>query len=348
MQIPLHIGPEALSQLRQDLEALSPTKVIVLFDENTAKHCARLLGPHLPAHRHIKMPAGEPNKNLETCSMVWSKLLAMDADRKSVLINLGGGVVGDLGGFTAGCFKRGIRFIQVPTSLLAMVDASIGNKTGVDFESGKNLVGLFNPPEGVYILPEFLNTLPERELRSGFAEVIKHWLIGDRKGWEKYTPTGTIPTDWTNIIPESVAVKRRIVAEDPLEQGIRKALNFGHTIGHAVESASLNGPEDQRLLHGEAVAAGLVCESWLSYQRGLLPEADLQAIRSYIEKIFPELRKKAQEWVPATWAEWLKMDKKNEGGRILCTFLEGIGEVRVNQEISVEEAEKSWEVYLNG
>lgn len=354
MTAPIHSGEQALAQLKTDLLALKPTEIIVLFDDNTAKNCARHLAPFLPKHRHIKISPGEAAKHLETCMSVWEKLLEMGADRRSVLINLGGGVVGDLGGFVAGCYKRGIRYMQVPTTLLSMVDASVGNKTGVDFQGGKNLIGLFNPPEGVYIWPQFLETLPEREVRSGFAEVIKHWLIADGDSWQTYSAQATLPvTEWTTIIPDSVEVKRRIVAEDPLERGIRKALNFGHTIGHAVESCVLSGPSvegaEPAILHGEAVAIGMICECWLSEQRGKLTAEEFQSIRTYIEGVYPDLRElvagKVEE---AEFIKWLKADKKNEGGKVLCSLLNGIGGVEVNVELSIEEAVGSFETWLRG
>lgn len=212
----------------------------------------------------VEIPAGEIHKNIATCERIWQAMFAARLDRKALVVNLGGGVIGDMGGFCAATFKRGVDFIQVPTTLLAMTDAAIGGKLGIDFQGIKNAIGVFRNPAAVFVDPAFLRTLPPRELRSGFAEVIKHALIGDPALWEaiQAIPAGALlpnRTDWFELLRASIAVKVRVVSEDPLEKGLRALLNFGHTIGHAIESYFLQ--TDQPLTHGEAVAIGMVCEA---------------------------------------------------------------------------------------
>lgn len=212
----------------------------------------------------VEIPAGEIHKNIATCERIWQDMVAARLDRKALVVNLGGGVIGDMGGFCAATFKRGVDFIQVPTTLLAMTDAAIGGKLGIDFQGIKNAVGVFRNPAAVFVDPAFLRTLPPRELRSGFAEVIKHALIGDPALWDtlQAIPASQLTADradWFDLLRASIAVKVRIVSEDPLEKGLRALLNFGHTIGHAIESYFLQ--TDQPLTHGEAVAIGMVCEA---------------------------------------------------------------------------------------
>ena len=225
------LGGNSLSKL--DISGYS--KVAILVDENTKRDCL----PKLPQFENpiiIEIKSGEENKNINTCNFIWEQLTAQHFDRNSLLINLGGGVIGDMGGFAASTYKRGIDFIQIPTTLLAMVDASVGGKLGVDFNGLKNQIGLFNNPESVLIFPEFLETLPENQLKSGFAEVVKHALISDKNLWEELTSTTFDKLNWEAIILTSIQIKNNIILSDPFEKGNRKKLNFGHTFGHAVES----------------------------------------------------------------------------------------------------------------
>lgn len=302
----------------------------VVCDENTAVHCLPTLRRLLPeAARHvITVPAGEAHKNLDTCRQIWESLFRLGVGRRWCVLNLGGGVIGDMGGFCAGTFKRGIDFIQIPTTLLAQVDASVGGKLGIDFFELKNSVGLFRDPAAVWIDPTFLDTLADRELRSGFAEVLKHALIADRDQWDRLHALDPIRSaDLARLILESVAIKRRIVATDPHERGLRKALNFGHTVGHAIESYYLDTPE--RLLHGEAIAYGMVIEAWLSHQLTGLPVGELREISAaltsrYGHRVIPE----------AAFAELIgsmRQDKKNETSAINFSLLSGIGSAVVNQ-----------------
>ena len=324
MDTPVFIGPAALPALAELLRQPAISRVFVLADAHTALLCYPRLKPFLPAgHQLLEMPAGEEFKTLPTCeSAVWGPLTAQQADRHAVLVNLGGGVVTDLGGFCAAIYKRGLRFVQVPTTLLAQVDAAVGGKTGIDFRGFKNQLGVFQEPAGVFMDPVFLQTLDVRQLKSGYAEVIKHNLIADADAFQQQRREGIVVEDWTPTIAHAVALKQRIVAQDPFESGPRKLLNFGHTVGHALESYLL-GQAGREILHGEAVAAGLVCESWLSVQRGLLSEAELDKIETFVFSVFDKVSFVLLE--VDLIAAFAAQDKKNAGGVINCTLLQGIG-----------------------
>ena len=317
---------------------------IVLVDAHTAHLCLPLLEPHLPAgYTLVEIPAGEEFKTLATCETVWQTLTDLRADRHALLINLGGGVVTDLGGFAAAIYKRGIRFVQVPTTLLAQVDASVGGKTAVDFVGFKNQLGVFQEPAAVCIDPRFLQTLDPRQLKSGYAEVVKHWLIADAAAFARNRLIGVLGVaDWTPVIEESVALKQRIVAQDPLENGLRKLLNFGHTVGHALESYLLQQP-GREILHGEAVAAGMICEAWLSQQKGLLTEVELEQIETFLFSVFEKVQFISLE--TEAIAEYARQDKKNAGGIINCTLLEGIGHGVYDQPVTLSEIAASLQHY---
>ncbi|WP_310394300.1 3-dehydroquinate synthase [Hymenobacter sp.] len=343
MNSTVFIGPEALPALAEFLYRPAVTRVFVLADSNTVRLCLPLLEAHLPANYSlIEIPAGEEYKTLASCDTVWCELTEQRADRHAVLVNLGGGVVTDLGGFAAALYKRGIRFAQVPTTLLAQVDASVGGKTGIDFQGFKNQLGVFQAPAAVFIEPRFLQTLDPRQLKSGYAEVLKHWLIADADAFHRRRRLGWLTDDWTDVIRESVALKQRIVAQDPLESGPRKLLNFGHTVGHALESYLLTQP-GREALHGEAVAAGLVCESWLSVQRGLLEAEELDKIETFVFSVFDKLGFVLLE--TAAIAEFALQDKKNAGATINCTLLNGIGTGVFDQPVSLAEIADSLRYY---
>jgi 3-dehydroquinate synthase len=250
---------------------------------------------------------GERQKNLDTCRHIWSLMLAAGLDRRALVINLGGGVVGDMGGFCAATFNRGVDFVQVPTTLLAMTDAAVGGKLGVDFRGVKNLIGVFQQPVRIFIDEQFLTTLPERELRSGMAEVIKHALIGEPGLWDIICAGGVGSEDWKSLVNRSVQVKMNIVKEDPRESGLRALLNFGHTIGHALESYFLNSEEP--LTHGEAVAVGMFCEAVLAPASFGLPLGELQQVlsRYFLHRPIPS------DAIPVLWG-FMQHDKKNSGG----------------------------------
>ncbi|HRG89835.1 MAG TPA: 3-dehydroquinate synthase family protein, partial [Chitinophagales bacterium] len=273
-----------------------------------------------------------------------------NADRKALLLNLGGGVVGDMGGFAAGCYKRGIRFINMPTTLLAMVDASVGAKTGIDFNGFKNQIGLFSDPQAVFIHTGFLQTLPARELRAGFAEVIKHYLIADKKAFNvllKAVMTNNDfnllqHTDWNALVKKNVTIKAAIVATDKYETGPRKGLNFGHTMGHAVESYYL--AQGKKLLHGEAVAIGIICEAYISCVKGHLQRTDYLPILQLIGKVFTGLPHIVPDAIPAI-VKLTGNDKKNTAGQNRFTLLNGIGNFSVDNNVEEETIINSLEYY---
>ncbi len=242
------------------LRANSYTKIQVIVDENTFKYCYPSIKPFLEKHNIIKIKSGESQKNLETCQKIWQAMTDNELDRHSIVINLGGGVIGDMGGFCASTYKRGIDFIQIPTTLLSQVDASVGGKLGIDFQGLKNHIGVFQIPNAVLIDADFLKTLSYNELRSGFAEVIKHCLIMDGKKWDEIRRKDFEEQELEDLIAHSVNIKQHIVEADPTEKGLRKILNFGHTLGHAIETYFLGKPK-LHLLHGEAIAAGMICEA---------------------------------------------------------------------------------------
>ncbi len=248
------------------LQARSYSKVVVLTDVNTREHCLPLIQGALPSEAlHITVPAGEQHKTLETCSTIWTAMTEAVLDRQALVINLGGGVIGDMGGFCASVYKRGVPFLTIPTTLLSQVDASVGGKLGIDFMGFKNHLGVFQLPEIVLIAPAFLDTLPQRELRSGYAEVIKHGLIRDLAFFRSLPSSNWEKQDWSRVIRHSVSIKKAVVEVDPKEAGLRKILNFGHSIGHAVESFHLTSSNP--LLHGEAIAMGMIAEGFLSFEK---------------------------------------------------------------------------------
>ena len=332
--------PERFLQEVINQEHLS--KAMVLVDENTNKFCLPKM-PLLQELSSIEIPAGEEHKNLETCAEIWRKMTEAGLDRHALLINLGGGVVGDMGGFCASTYKRGISFINLPTTLLSQVDASVGGKLGVDFNGLKNHIGVFQDPETVIIYPEFLKTLDPMEVRSGFAEVIKHGLIASSDHYQRVRNIDLSRTDWTPIIAESVKIKESVVDKDPRERGLRKILNFGHTLGHAVETYYLN--QENRLLHGEAIAIGMICEAWLSRKKCTLSSGNLETVVSDILNFFP--KREVLPQVDKDCLSLLHQDKKNVADQIMCTLLASIGKAEWDIEISVAEASQAIDFYNN-
>jgi len=328
------------------VESLKPSSVFVIADQNTKKHCLPVLEEMLQiSFSCIQIAAGEQFKNLKTCAQIWDALIKNGCDRQSLIINLGGGVIGDMGGFVASSYMRGIAFIQVPTSLLAQVDASVGGKLGIDFLSYKNMIGLFNNPKMVWVNTGFLSTLPERELKSGFAELIKHALVSSRPLWESiyYFESEWNTLDWSPLVYESILIKEKIVAGDPHEKGKRKVLNFGHTIGHAIESLFMN--TESPLLHGEAIAIGMVCEAHLSYQKGLLDKSDLKQLTGFIHRTYglkAELTKHQMALI-----ELMRKDKKNYREEIMFSVIPTIGDCLFNQKFEIRNILKSFEYFEN-
>lgn len=315
------------------------SKIVVLTDSNTNRHCYSKLG-FLNAHDRIEMEAGEKNKTLETCVKVWSRLTHLKVDRKGLLIVLGGGVPGDLGGFCAATYKRGIDFILLPTTLLSQVDSSVGGKLGIDFEQYKNHIGVFQEPVATLIHTPFLQTLPTEELRSGFAEVIKHCLLSDKPMWDAIKTKELGAQDWDTLTKHSVKFKADVVHIDPREKGLRKVLNFGHTIGHALESYFLSGPKP--LLHGEAIAIGMIAESWIAAKKGLIQPRELDEIRSFIQSVFGMVQLPKDK---SAILDLTLQDKKNEGDKIMISVPKSIGQNVWDVEVSKEEIVSALEFY---
>lgn len=324
----------------------SGAKVLVLMDTNTQKHCLPTLNGWLQGQTtaDIVIPAGEQHKTIETATFVWKEMLRLGADRGAVLVCLGGGVVSDLGGFCASTFMRGISVVHIPTTLLAQVDASVGGKTGIDLDGVKNMVGIFKNPEAVFVCPEFLKTLPERELRAGFAEMLKHGLIADESHWQHLCRTDlTLPeyVDWTELIAKSISIKKKIVESDPFEKGERKVLNFGHTVAHAIEGFALGKPFE--LLHGEAVALGMIAEARLSAQLLGLSASDAQLIERVIlakvlAPIRPILAELKTNWDSQAILKLMLHDKKNESGSIKMALISEIGKATPEHIVTTEQA----------
>ncbi|MDX5480606.1 MAG: 3-dehydroquinate synthase [Hymenobacteraceae bacterium] len=338
----IHIGGDSLQELSELLQNRAFSKVAVLVDENTLHHCYPQLKPYLPEHELIQVRSGEEHKTLQTCEYIWQRMTELNLDRWSVLVNLGGGVIGDMGGFCAAVFKRGLYFVQVPTTLLAQVDASVGGKTGIDFQGLKNHIGVYQEPQAVFINPDFLKTLPHRQLKSGYAEIINHWLIADKAAFQEQRHIGLFTKDWEELIRHSVSIKSKVVEADPLEGGYRKVLNFGHTVGHAVESYLLEQP-GRELLHGEAIAVGMLCEAWLSVKHELLSREELDKVETFLVSVY--------EKVPLTEADIQRVtqlalqDKKNTRSTINCTLLEGIGKAVYDQPVTLQEITESLRYY---
>ncbi len=312
--------------LHEVIKQLNPDKVAFLVDENTARDCLSFF--NTGDHPVIEIKSGEINKNIDTCQHIWTSLTNAGFSRKSLLVNLGGGVIGDMGGFAASTYKRGIRFINLPTTLLAMVDANIGGKLGIDFMGLKNHIGLFNDPEKILIHVGFLKTLPYRELKSGFAEVIKHGLIMDKSYWKEILNTSFPEFDWQKIIKRSVEIKSEVVREDPRENGLRKILNFGHTLGHAIETSHLN--QLKSLLHGEAIAVGMILEAHLSLQLGMLDKSSVKEISGLIEKVYGlDVAIPPMDEIMVLMGQ----DKKNVGNEINFSLLEKIGKCVIDQKV---------------
>ncbi len=323
------------------------SSIFILMDENSKKHCKKKLLEDFPILAHageILIKSGEKNKNLETCNKIWLKLIANHADRHSLLINLGGGVITDLGGFAAASYKRGIAFCNVPTSLLGMIDAAIGGKTGLDYDGMKNVIGSFSFAENTYIDSQFLSTLPERHMRSGFAELLKIALVSDKLLWKKLKLQNIKDImDHPDLIIKAVTLKNNIVKDDPFEKNVRKKLNFGHTIGHAVESYSLLH-DKKPLLHGEAVAIGMICESWISKKKKYLSGSEMDEI---IYKLFKyTLSYKFKTDVEGI-LKLMRDDKKNSGQKINFTLLNLIGDAKIDNFIDEKLIKESLLFYSN-
>ena len=328
-----YFDAEAITKLGEYIShcKTSHKSIVVLCDNHTLDYCLPVLQKHIPfpfIDKILSIPFGEEHKTLETVANLWEQLFDNNIHRNTVLISLGGGVVCDLGGFVAATFKRGIDSVFIPTSLMAQVDAAIGGKTGFNFRQTKNQIGLFNFPENIFILPEFLETLPKREVLSGFAEMLKHGLIADASHWNELTEINfSSPTIQTQWIKRSVDIKTNICTLDPYEKYERKKLNFGHTIGHALESYFL--AKTSPLSHGEAVALGIVAETHISFQHGLINEQELAVISDTLQHLFPI--PKINDIDFPTLFYYLQKDKKKTDENMNLTLLNSIGNALINQ-----------------
>ncbi|MCW2118444.1 3-dehydroquinate synthase [Flavobacterium sp. 7A] len=344
---PIHFNEKGYEALNAHLRENKYSNLFIIVDSNTNEFCLPKFLPLVETNLGIEIiefEAGEINKNIDTCVEIWNVLTELGGDRKSLVINLGGGVVTDLGGFVASTFKRGIDFINIPTTLLSMVDASVGGKNGVDLGNLKNQIGVFNLPKMVIVDTEYLETVPQNEMRSGLAEMLKHGLIYDKTYWEHFLNIRAINfAQLDELIFRSVAIKNEIVTQDPTEKNIRKALNFGHTLGHAIESYFLENQEKTTLLHGEAIAVGMILESYISLHKNLISEQEFNEIKTTLKSIYQDITFDTKDINPIL--ELLIHDKKNEYGTIQFALIEGIGKIIINQTVENELILKAFQDY---
>jgi 3-dehydroquinate synthase len=344
---PVHFNETGYEKLNQHLKENKYSNLFIIVDSNTNDFCLPKLLPLLEtdlAIEIIEFEAGEINKNIETCIEIWKVLTELGADRKTLIINIGGGVVTDLGGFVASTFKRGVDFIHIPTTLLSMVDASVGGKNGVDLGNLKNQIGVINTPKMVLIDTQYLETVPQNEMRSGLAEMLKHGLIFDKAYWESFLDLKAIDfADFDELIYRSVEIKNTIVMQDPTEKNIRKSLNFGHTLGHAIESYFLENENKTTLLHGEAIAVGMILESYVSLHKNLITQEEYNEIKKTLKSIYDDIVFEENDIDPIL--ELLIHDKKNEYGTIQFALIEGIGKIKINQLVENELILKAFEDY---
>ena len=323
-------------------------RIFILVDDITRQLCLPLV-ENFDCLRHaeiITIGATDQHKTLESLTHVWSSLQRGGATRHSLMVNLGGGMVTDLGGFAASTFKRGLNYINIPTTLLAMVDASVGGKTGINFGGLKNEIGVFSTARSVILDTQFLRTMDAENMLSGYAEMLKHGLIADDSMWAELLNFDIDVPDYhqlSRMLEDSVKVKERIVEEDPTEKGIRKALNLGHTVGHAFESFAL---QRKSVLHGYAVAWGLICELYLSHIKTGFPIGKMRQTVSFINEHYGKLSITCDDY--PTLLELMTHDKKNVGSDINFTLLGDVGDIRINQTATKEEIEESLDFYREG
>ncbi len=328
------------------INACPHDKLFVLVDEHTQQLCLPLISNFkcLEGAHIICIEAGDIHKNLETLATVWNELGNHGATRHSLMINLGGGMVTDLGGFAASTFKRGIKYINIPTTLLAMVDASVGGKTGINFNGLKNEIGVFSPAEYVLIDTDFLKSLDTQNLLSGYAEMLKHGIISRTEHWAELLKFDMDHIDYKalqTLVAKSVQIKEEIVEQDPFERGIRKALNVGHTVGHAFESLALE--TNHPVLHGYAVAWGIVCELYFSFCKVGFPKDKLRQTIQFIKEHYGSLAIDCKQY--DRLYEFMTHDKKNNGGIINFTLMSEIGDIRINQSATKEEIFEQLDFY---
>lgn len=338
---------DAYEKLNEMIMELNPSTLFILVDENTHDACLPMFLSEIHTTKRIEIieiESGEENKNLDTCSGVWNVLTELGADRKSLMLNLGGGVITDLGGFVASTFKRGIKFINIPTTLLSMVDASVGGKTGVDLGVLKNQIGLFSDPEMVIIDDRFLETLPDREIRSGLAEVIKYGLSYDKSIWEKVQNLSEISAkSVASLIHRSIEIKNEVVTEDPFEKGLRKVLNFGHTLGHAVESYYLESEHKENLTHGEAIVIGMITESYISSKLLGFPSEEVENINNHLLDIYGKVSIEESDYQAIL--DLLIHDKKNVNGVVNFVLLKQLEDFALDCKVPANMLVEALEFY---
>lgn len=337
------------SELTEEITSCNPDRLFIITDDITYKLCLPIIKDFecLNGAKTIKIGPTDTYKNINTLMQVWKELGDNGATRHSCIVNLGGGMVTDLGGFAASTFKRGINFINIPTTLLAMVDASVGGKTGINFNGLKNEIGVFNESKAVIICAEFLKTLDKQNICSGYAEMLKHSLICNDNMWTELINFDILEPDYgklQNMIADSIKVKENIVEKDPFETGIRKALNLGHTIGHAFEAFSLK--ENRPLLHGYAVAFGLICELYLSCIKTNFPVEKMRQTVNYIKENYGTFLFTCKDYNDLI--NIMKHDKKNTGDTINFTLLGEIGDIRINQTATKEELFEALDFFREG
>ena len=337
----IYTGKTVFKDLGSFLRKQKYSSYFILCDENTISNCLPVLITNckeLKDAEIFEIESGESSKSLQLCSQLWEALLSYNADKNALIINLGGGVISDLGGFLASTYKRGIDFINIPTSLLAMADASVGGKTGIDFGGLKNSIGTITQPKGIFVDTNFLKTLPQRHIANGMAEVYKIALISDKAFWKKLKAEKNFNPD---SIAKSITLKNSIVLKDPNDKGVRRALNFGHTIGHAIESVLLASEVD--ILHGEAILAGMICESKISFDKKLISKTEFKEIVDALTEKFSFAPLPALlfgEMVKATIN-----DKKSSKLQIQCALLNGIGKFKINVTVTPNQILDALEYY---
>lgn len=341
------ISQNLCQSLTQAIDEVKHDHLFVLCDETTERLCLPVVSDFecMKNAQRIVIPATDTHKTLESLSHVWSELQRMGATRHSLMVNLGGGMVTDLGGFAASTFKRGIPYINIPTTLLSMVDASVGGKTGINFGGLKNEIGVFNNAHSVILDTTFLRTMDHENICSGYAEMLKHGLINNEEMWAELMNFSLELSDESleklgRMVAESVAVKERIVTEDPTEHGIRKALNLGHTAGHAFESLAL---ERKAVLHGYAVAWGMIVELYLCCVKTGFPQEKMRQTVAFIKENYGRMAITCDDYPHLI--ELMHHDKKNEGNSINFTLLGSIGDIRINQTATEEEIMEALDFY---
>lgn len=346
----VHFQEEAYRSLRKYLDENHHSKIFILVDKNTEKYCLSGFLDSVNCNLHydvIQIEAGEEHKHIETCNFLWNSLSEKGADRKSLMINLGGGVITDMGGFVASTFKRGIKFINIPTTLLSMVDASVGGKTGVDLGVLKNQIGLFSNPEMVLVDMNFLKTVSDREMRSGLAEIIKYGFTFDKELWDIIKEFQEIDLEKINhLVYRSVEIKNEVVLKDLLENDLRKSLNFGHTIGHAIESYFLESEEKKNLTHGEAIAAGMIIELFYSSRVFNFPLSLTESLRSFVLDFYGPVPLETEDFEAII--NLMKFDKKNVHGKVNFVLLDTIENCKLDIQLNPELIEEGLRYYLDG